>query len=63
MPSMTRRRLAAALTLAAAGATTPLAAHADQFVNILTGGTSGVYYPLGVALGKIYAEKIPGVRT
>ena len=63
MPSMTRRRLAAALTLAAAGATAPLAAQADQFVNILTGGTSGVYYPLGVALGKIYAEKIPGVRT
>jgi TRAP transporter TAXI family solute receptor len=63
MPSMTRRRLAAALTLAAAGATVPLAAQADQFINILTGGTSGVYYPLGVALGKIYAEKIPGVRT
>lgn len=48
--------LSAALTL-------PLAAQADQFVNILTGGTSGVYYPLGVALGKVYAEKIPGTRT
>ena len=23
---------------------------ADQFINVLTGGTSGVYYPLGVAL-------------
>ena len=38
-------------------------ARADTFVNILTGGTSGVYYPLGVALSKIYGEKIPGVRT
>ena len=39
------------------------AAHAQQFVNILTGGTSGVYYPMGVAIGKIYGEKIPGVKT
>ncbi|MCB1998153.1 MAG: TAXI family TRAP transporter solute-binding subunit, partial [Rhodoferax sp.] len=55
--------LIGAMTVAAAGTLAPLAAQADQFVNILTGGTSGVYYPLGVALGKIYAEKIPGVRT
>lgn len=38
-------------------------AKASEFVNILTGGTSGVYYPLGVGLSKIYAEKIDGVRT
>ncbi len=25
-------------------------ARAEEFVNILTGGTSGVYYPLGVAM-------------
>jgi len=29
---------------------------------VLTGGTSGVYYPLGVALTKIYGEKISGSR-
>ncbi len=39
------------------------AAKADTFINVLTGGTSGVYYPLGVALAKIYGEKIEGVRT
>lgn len=39
------------------------AAHAQQFINILTGGTSGVYYPLGVAIGKIYGDKIPSVKT
>src|SRR6202022_4580252 len=39
------------------------AAHAQQFINVLTGGTSGVYYPLGVAIGKIYSDKIPGVKT
>ncbi|MFD1013908.1 TAXI family TRAP transporter solute-binding subunit [Shinella fusca] len=38
-------------------------ARADEFINILTGGTSGVYYPLGVALSKIYGDKIEGVRT
>lgn len=39
------------------------AVQADTFVNILTGGTSGVYYPLGVALSKIYGEKIPNVKA
>ena len=39
------------------------AARAQGFINILTGGTSGVYYPLGVAIGKIYSDKIPDVKT
>jgi TRAP transporter TAXI family solute receptor len=34
-----------------------------EFINILTGGTSGVYYPLGVSLQKIYGEKIKGSKT
>ncbi|PDQ18154.1 C4-dicarboxylate ABC transporter [Mesorhizobium sanjuanii] len=38
-------------------------ARADEFINVLTGGTSGVYYPLGVALSEIYGKNIPGVRT
>ncbi|OWJ68836.1 TAXI family TRAP transporter solute-binding subunit [Inquilinus limosus] len=37
-------------------------ARAAEFINILTGGTSGVYYPLGVALSKIFTEKIPDSR-
>jgi TRAP transporter TAXI family solute receptor len=49
--------LVAAATLVAAPAS------AQQFINVLTGGTAGVYYPLGVSLGKIYGEKIPGVKT
>ncbi|CAL80203.1 putative TRAP-type uncharacterized transport system, periplasmic component [Bradyrhizobium sp. ORS 278] len=39
------------------------AAQAQSFINVLTGGTSGVYYPLGVAIGKIYGDKIPNVKT
>jgi len=38
-------------------------AAAQQFINVLTGGTSGVYYPLGVALSEIYATGIDGART
>jgi hypothetical protein len=34
-----------------------------QFINILTGGTGGVYYPLGGALSNIFSAKIPGART
>ncbi|TDH35939.1 TAXI family TRAP transporter solute-binding subunit [Pseudohoeflea suaedae] len=51
--------------LAAAGAValSMAPAKAEQFINVLTGGQSGVYYPLGVGLSKIYAEKIPDVRT
>jgi TRAP transporter TAXI family solute receptor len=49
--------------IAAATLALPAAAQADEFINILTGGTSGVYYPLGVGLSKIYADNIPGART
>ena len=38
-------------------------AQQQQFVNILTGGQSGVYYPMGVALSQIYAKSIPNVRA
>ncbi|MBW8320198.1 MAG: TAXI family TRAP transporter solute-binding subunit [Rhizobium sp.] len=53
--------LAGALALSTAlGA---VSAKASEFINVLTGGTSGVYYPLGAALSKIYGEKIEGART
>lgn len=55
------RRLARIAT-AALIALAPAAARAQDFINVLTGGTSGVYYPMGVALSKIYGEKIPGTR-
>ena len=32
---------------------------ADQFINVLTGGTSGVYYPLGVALANAIGKALP----
>jgi len=39
------------------------AAAQQKFVNILTGGQSGVYYPLGVALGQIYGKAMPDAKT
>jgi len=38
-------------------------ARAQDFVNVLTGGTSGVYYPLGVALSNIYGKGIAGSKV
>lgn len=36
---------------------------APTFINILTGGTSGVYYPIGVGLSQIYSNGIEGAKT
>ncbi|MFG1480257.1 TAXI family TRAP transporter solute-binding subunit [Xanthobacter sp. V4C-4] len=47
--------------LASALALAPVVAKAE-FVNVLTGGTSGVYYPLGVAVSKLIGEKVPDAR-
>lgn len=50
----------AALTLSLSAATM---AAAPAFINILTGGTSGVYYPIGVALSQLYGTGIEDAKT
>lgn len=35
----------------------------QQFINVLTGGQAGIYYPLGVALGQIYSKAMPTVKV
>lgn len=37
--------------------------HANEFINVLTGGTSGVYYPLGVSLTQIYGKVMPNAKS
>ena len=49
--------IAALLTLSSAALAAP------TFINILTGGTSGVYYPIGVALSQIYGDDIKDVKA
>jgi hypothetical protein len=56
-------RLAAAGAIAVSLTLAATAVRAQEFINVLTGGTSGVYYPLGVALSEIYAKGIEGSRT
>lgn len=38
-------------------------AQAAQFVTVATGGTAGVYYPLGGALAEIFNQHVPGVNA
>ncbi|MCS0504829.1 TAXI family TRAP transporter solute-binding subunit [Ancylobacter mangrovi] len=57
------RAAVAALALVLAPALAPGSAKATEFINILTGGTSGVYYPLGVAISKVYADNIPDSKV
>ena len=60
---MISRHVCTALSILALASLAPVSsAKAQQFINILAGGTAGVYYPLGVALSKIYAEKVPKSR-
>lgn len=58
MKRITLAAVAAAL-VAAAG----LAFAQQQFINVLTGGTSGVYYPLGVAISTVFGKAIPGAKS
>src|SRR6478735_2873306 len=62
MPS-SFRSLVATTVFAAAALAAPASHAADNFINVLTGGTSGVYYPLGVALSNVIGKSIPGAKT
>jgi TRAP transporter TAXI family solute receptor len=52
-----------AILLGAAFALAAPVTLAAEFINVLTGGTSGVYYPLGVALTQIYGKVLPDAKT
>ncbi|MCY1664446.1 TAXI family TRAP transporter solute-binding subunit [Rhizobium sp. SL86] len=62
MKQITRRAVLATAIAAGLSAVAP-SANAAEFINVLTGGTSGVYYPLGVALSEIYGQNIKDSRT
>lgn len=60
---MTIRNRVAAMLLGLSAVAAPFGAQAQDFINVLTGGTSGVYYPMGVALSKIYSEALPDAKV
>jgi TRAP transporter TAXI family solute receptor len=53
------RPLLAAALLVVSG----LAFPQQQYINILTGGTSGVYYPMGVAMSRLIGAAIPDAKV
>jgi len=60
--SLSSLKLPVAMLVSALVVASP-ARGAEQFVNVLTGGTSGVYYPLGVALSTNIGKALPNVKT
>ena len=59
---MTLRALLALVAAAAVGAATAQAQQSKQ-LDIATGGTGGVYYPLGGGFGNILGKELPGVTA
>ncbi len=60
-PRETPMKKPALAIVIAAALTSPVAA--QQSIAILTGSTSGVYYPLGNAISAIFLKTIPGARS
>jgi uncharacterized protein len=56
------RQALGCLLVAATAVASPFATAAESFVNVLTGGTSGVY-PLGVALANVIGKAMPSLKT
>lgn len=57
------QRLIRVLLAAAILAVPGFALAQQQYINILTGGTSGVYYPLGVAMSRLIGQAIPDAKV
>ncbi|MDH5539336.1 MAG: TAXI family TRAP transporter solute-binding subunit [Rhizobacter sp.] len=61
--SIQRRTLVLSALVGGALAFAPLAQAQQKFVNVLTGGQSGVYYPLGVAMSQIWGKVLPDTKV
>jgi len=58
-----RLRVAITLALILGAALLPAAAQQRTFVPVATGGTAGVYFPLGAALAEIWTARVSGVQA
>jgi len=59
---MSLSRFAAALAVALLGFALPVAAQQNR-ISITTGGTGGVYYPLGGGMANILSKYVPGLQA
>ena len=57
------RRLASAILAVAVMAAGPAPAQEKYSLSIGTGGTGGVYYPLGGGLANILSKTVPGMQV
>lgn len=55
--------LLAATMLLVAGVAVPIGAQPVRLLSLVTGGTAGVYFPLGGAMAEIWNSKVSGVRV
>jgi TRAP transporter TAXI family solute receptor len=62
-PSHHRRSVLLSALGAAALVFSPLVRAQAKFINVLTGGQSGVYYPLGVALSQLFGKALPDAKV
>src|SRR3990172_7071896 len=60
---ITMKRLACAIVAVAVMAAGPVAAQEKYSLSIGTGGTGGVYYPLGGGLANILSKAVPGMQA
>lgn len=58
-----QHKLSKFLVVLAVGFAVSVPASAAQFINVLTGGTTGIYYPIGVGLSNIYGKAIPDAKV
>ncbi|MEP7298637.1 MAG: hypothetical protein ABI702_20825, partial [Burkholderiales bacterium] len=62
-PTVRRRAIILGALGTGALAFSPLVRAQQKFINVLTGGQSGVYYPMGVALSQIYGKALPDAKV
>ena len=60
---MKLKALLAAAIAVAIGAAATATAQQNRQLSIVTGGTGGVYYPLGGGFGNILGKELPGVTA
>jgi TRAP transporter TAXI family solute receptor len=60
---MKQRSLAVCLCIALVFGMSGLAAAKTEFISIGTGGTGGVYYPLGGGIAEVWSKQVPGVQA
>jgi TRAP transporter TAXI family solute receptor len=60
---MTRIRIGATLAALALAMAVPAAAQQGQRISITTGGTGGVYYPMGGGIANILSKYVPGLQA